>query len=281
MMTSEVKRPIMRYHGGKWILAPWIIDHFPEHRFYTEAFGGAGSVLLRKPRCYSEVINDLDGEIVNVFQVVRDQGNELIEKLRLTPFARTEFKQSYKKSDDPIEQARRTVVRSLFGFGSLAASGKDTGFRSFSNRSGTTPAHDFANYPDVLKFAINRLKGVVIENRDAKEIIKQHDSCQTLHYVDPPYVHETRFSRAKTDGYNFELSNEQHCELLDFLDTVQGMVVISGYRCDLYDQKLNDWVRIDRNAYADGAKPRVESLWLNKSAAEKQRQKDMWIDYGT
>ena len=142
--TKAVGRPILRYHGGKWMLAPWIISHFPEHRTYVEPFGGAASVLLQKPRTYSEVYNDLDGEIVNLFRVVRDNGAALIEKLKLTPFARQEYRLSFETCDDALEQARRTVIRSFMGFGSNAlARGIKSGFRGNSSRSGTTPAHDW------------------------------------------------------------------------------------------------------------------------------------------
>jgi len=108
-------RPVLRYHGGKWRLASWIISHFPPHRVYVEPFGGAASVLLRKPRSYAEVYNDMDGEIVNVFRVLRDpaRARELERVLRLTPFAREEFELSYIRDEDPIEQARRTIVRAF------------------------------------------------------------------------------------------------------------------------------------------------------------------------
>ena len=113
-------RPILRYHGGKWILAPWIISHFPPHRVYVEPFGGAASVLLRKPRSYAEVYNDLDREIVSLFRVARERGEELRRALELTPFARQEYLEAWHPSDDPLEQARRTVIRAYMGFASAA-----------------------------------------------------------------------------------------------------------------------------------------------------------------
>jgi DNA adenine methylase len=130
--VSAPTRPVLRYHGGKWRLAPWIISHFPPHRIYTEAFGGAGSVLLRKPRApFVEVLNDLDGEVVNLFRVLRDeqQSAQLCALLWRTPYARAEFVDSYEVIAAPVEQARRTVVRSFMGFGSDSASGAVTGFR--------------------------------------------------------------------------------------------------------------------------------------------------------
>ncbi|HBP4591037.1 TPA: DNA adenine methylase, partial [Pseudomonas aeruginosa] len=101
------QRPILRYHGGKWLLAPWIIQHLAPHHTYIEPFGGAASVLLRKARSYAEVYNDLDGDVVNLFRVARDRGEELRQALALTPFAREEFEASYAETTDPLERARR------------------------------------------------------------------------------------------------------------------------------------------------------------------------------
>lgn len=263
-MIDIPRRPILRWHGGKWILAPWIISHFPEHRCYVEPFGGAASVLIRKARSYAEVYNDLDGEVVNLFRVARENGAELQQLLHLTPFSRTDFKESYEKSDDPIEQARRTVVRSFMGFGSNSHN-KSTGFRSNSNRSGTTPAHDWANYPECLTAVIERLRGVVIENRDALKVMAAHDSETTLHYVDPPYVAETR---DKGCDYRHEMTNEDHIKLAEFLKRLRGMVVISGYDCPLYTSLYSGWRTEKRRALADGARKREETLWFSPSCGD-------------
>lgn len=255
------------------MLAPWIISHFPAHRVYTEAFGGAASVLMRKTRSYGEVYNDLDGEIVNLFRVLRCQrtANLLIGQLRLTPFARSEFLESYQPSDNQIEQARRTVVRSYMGFGSDSASGAQCGFRGNSNRSGTTPAHDWANYPTNLARIIDRVSGVVVECRDAKLVVAQHDGPDTLHYVDPPYPHETRQKATlrKGKGYRHEMTTEDHRALAETLHGLTGMVALSGYPCALYDSELYpDWKRIERPSLADGALRRTEVLWLNPKCAD-------------
>lgn len=257
--TQAKERPVIRYHGGKWKLAPWIIGQFPKHRIYVEPFGGAGSVLMRKKRSYAEIYNDLDDELVNLFKVVRDRGKELKDQLANTPFSRTEFKQSYERSDDPLEQARRTVLRSYMGFGS--AIHRSTGFRANSNRSGTTPAHDWKNLPIALDWMVARLAGVVIENRPAIQVMQAHDSKHTLHYVDPPYVHSTR-NTAKY-AYQHELSDADHVELIEQLKNLKGKVVLSGYPNDIYDTRLKSWRRIERKAFADGARERTEVLWLN------------------
>lgn len=259
-MTAPT-RPVLRWHGGKWKLAPWIISHFPAHRVYVEPFGGAASVLIRKPSTYAEVYNDLDNDVVNLFCILRsDRAPELVRMLRLTPFAATEFAAAYEQSDDDLERARRLVVRSYQGFGSNAVH-KKSGFRSNSNQSGTTPSKDWANYPDALEKIVARLRGVCILCRDAAEVMAAHDGPETLHYVDPPYMMATRTDTAA--DYAHELTDDQHVNLLAFLRTLRGKVVLSGYPSAIYDSALPDWHRVDRAALADGARSRTEVLWLN------------------
>jgi DNA adenine methylase len=251
-------RPALRYHGGKWNLAPWIIQYFPKHRIYTEAYGGA--VLLRKSRSYAEIYNDLDGEIVNVFQVLRDSGPALQEQLRLTPFSRSEYFSAYEPSELPIERARRTIIKSFMGFGSDSIR-KKSGFRSDSNRSGTTPAHDWANYADVFPQLIDRFRSVVVENRPALEVIAKHDTIATLHYVDPPYVHSTR-SAMSSKAYRFEMTDEDHANLSKLLHRLKGNVIVSGYASTLYCSLYKGWKIEKREALADGARKRIEVLWI-------------------
>lgn len=262
---GTVTRPALRWHGGKWLLAPWIISHFPKHQVYVEPFGGAGSVLIRKERTYAEIYNDLDQSVVNLFRVLRsDRALDLVNSLRLTPFARDEFREAYEVCADPVEMARRLVIRSFMGFGSNGHN-KLTGFRANSNRSGTTPAHDWINYPESLAALVERLRGVTVENKDAKAVMAQHDGADTLHYVDPPYVMATRADEGS--DYAFEMADDQHVEMLTFLRGLRGMVVLSGYPCNLYDNALSDWRRVERDALADGAKKRTEVLWINPAAA--------------
>ena len=267
-MIAAPQRPVLRYFGGKWVLAPWIISYFPPHRVYCEPFGGGASVLLRKPRSYSEVYNDLDGEIVNVFRVIRDTPAALWSLLDATPFSRSEFIESYSPSVIPLEQARRTLARSFMGFGSNANNSEQkTGFRANSNRSNTTAAEDWGNYPKNVKAYHDRIRGVVIENRDAKEVMLQQDSEETLHFVDPPYVHDTR---SEKHGYRHEMDDQQHEDLCDFLNTLKGMVVLCGYHNPIYDRL--GWHYVEREAHADGARDRIEVLWMNSAAVNASTQ---------
>jgi DNA adenine methylase len=271
-------RPALRYYGGKWKLAPWVIAHFPPHRIYLEAYSGGASVLLQKPRVYGEILNDLDDQVTNVFRVLRDPAlaAALKEAVGLTPFARSEFEAAYSWSDDPVEQARRAIVRSFMGFGSNGFHGKrgmrtmaspwrsSTGFRSDAKRSGSTPAKDWSTWPESIPAFTERLRGVVIENRDGLELLVQHDSADTLHYLDPPYLMSTRSSKGK---YTHELDEDGHRRLAEVATGLEGHVVISGYPSALYEDLYRGWIRVERAAMADGSRARTEVLWLSPSSA--------------
>ncbi len=268
---SDVKRPALRYHGGKFRLARWLLQFFPAHGCYVEPFGGAAGVLLQKPRAYAEVYNDLDGDIVNFFRVLRDPAMraDLIEACRLTPYAREEFDTAYDATDDALERARRTCVRAAMGFGSAGATKATTGFRTDTRRKYGTAQHNWAAYPDALGAIGERFAGVLIENRDAVDVIKAHDSADTLFFVDPPYVHETRHMRNK-GGYRHEMDDDAHRALLATLHDVDGMAILCGYPTDLYESQLAGWERHSTEARISGGRGtalRTEVVWINPACA--------------
>lgn len=151
-----------------------------------------------------------------------------------------------------------------------------TGFRANSNRSGTVPAHDWRNYPQHVPTFTARLRGVVIENNAAAEIIKRHDGPSTLFYIDPPYPHESRNMNRGNAAYAVEMTDEDHERLSQQLHAVRGMVIVSGYACDLYDRLFHGWARTESHAHADGARKRIEVLWMNDACHRMQRQQS-WI----
>lgn len=272
-IEPQVRRPILRYHGGKWKLAPWIISHFPVHRVYVEPFGGAASVLLRKPRSYAEVYNDLDGSVVNVFRVIRERSEDLLRAIELTPFSREEYLAAWHPHEDPVESARRTIVRAFMGFGSssvtAARAGANpgrgglatTGFRGRNgHEGGSSVSTHWRNYPIGIPTYVERLRDVVIDNRSAEEVMLAHDSERTLHYVDPPYVGSTRDAGG---DYRHEMTDDDHRALAATLKALRGSVVLSGYDCPLYADLYADWRRVERAAHADGARDRTEVLWMN------------------
>lgn len=271
--TSFPSRPLLRYHGGKWILGKWIISFFPKHRKYVEPFGGGASVLLQKERCFAEIYNDLDNEIVNLFEVVRDDGNRLKRALELTPFSRYEFEKSLLPVEDNFEKARRTVVRSYMSFSPTAVQQNITsGFRCTKIHHSANPANDWKNYPKALEKIIERLQGVLIENMDGIELMKNHDSKDTLFYVDPPYMLNTRFKKQKTKCYNFEMTDKEHELLLLELKKMKGSIILSGYENDLYNDVLTDWEKVKKDTFSDTAKARTETLWISRPIIESQKR---------
>jgi DNA adenine methylase len=231
---------------------------------------------MLKPRCHGEVYNDRDEDVVNVFRVLRDPASaaELRRRLELTPFARAEFKAAYSAPVDDIDRALKMIVRAFMGFGSASMTRMHvTGFRFNANRSGTTPATDWANWPTAIAAMVTRLRGVVIENKDFASVIADHDGARTLIYADPPYVQDTRASLKNKNGnrghyYRHDMTDDDHRRLAGILHDVDGMVVLSGYAGDLYDRELYpDWARHERLHMADGARPRKEVIWINPACA--------------
>jgi DNA adenine methylase len=276
-MNNPIPHPLMRYHGGKFRLAPWVMGFFPPHDTYVEPFGGAASVLLQKPRSASEVYNDLDGDIVNVFRVLQrpDQSAELKRLLAVTPYARDEFNLAYEPADDPVERARRTLIRAQMGFGSAGASKGKTGFRVDSGRKYATSMQLWANYHQQIPLFEARLSGVLLENKPAVDVISNHDRADTLFYVDPPYVHSTRARAGADRCYRHEMTDDDHAALIDSLLAVKGLVVLSGYDNPIYNDLLTNWARYQTQARMSsgrGTGIRTEAVWLNPACAERQRQ---------
>lgn len=278
--------PVLRYHGGKWRIADWVLAHFPPASAfdtYIEPFGGSASVLMRKPRSAFEVYNDLDGEICNVFRQLRDDEARarLVDLLMLTPYSRDEFEASYQETDDLVEQARRTIFRAFSGFGSAAATKGRTGFRGFSGSSGrgVNPASYWSRYPDNLAAFGERLSGVVIENRPGVDVMRDRDTPRTLHYVDPPYVLSSRVMQVGDRYYRHEMTDDDHAELVEACQQLEGFVVLSGYASEIYQDNLPGWRKVTTEAAASGNRGsvrRTECLWLSPRVVVAQQQRDMF-----
>ena len=263
----KLQHPLIRYHGGKFRLSDWIISHFPSHETYVEPFGGGASVLLQKSPSRMEVYNDLDRDVVNFFEVLRDQqlAKKLAKQIELTPYAREEFLNARAETNDKVELARRLVVRAQMGFGSAGATKGNTGFRLDTARTGSDIVTIWQRQPDLIMQAAARLKKVLIENRDAIKVIEDHDREDTLFFIDPPYIFDTRKIGGK--AYRHEMTNADHEKLVKVLKTVKGKVILCGYEHPIYDD-LN-WEKVKKNVAATGQKGSVlreEVLWINPQA---------------
>jgi DNA adenine methylase len=275
-LIKTISRPPLRYHGGKWRMADKIIPLLPQHSTYAEPFGGGASILLRKSRSKNEIYNDLDGDIVNVFRVMQNPvlAQDLRDKLYYTPFSRAELEQAWiEVENDPVEQARRCLIRSHMGFGSAGATKGRTGFRGFDcyENSYSAPAKQWSELPQYLNQYIDRLRQVVLENSCAFKVIEKTNFLTTLLYVDPPYMIETRSSmKSGQSYYRHEMSNNDHEKLLKTLNESNHMVVLSGYRSELYMDMLKDWNLLEFEARASrghkGTVNRTECIWIKPNS---------------
>lgn len=272
LRTPPVTRPMVRWLGGKYRLAPWVISHFPPHDLYCEPFGGSASVLVRKPPSPVEVLGDMDDELLNLYAVLRDGhlAGRLWMTCIVTAFSDAEFRLAMRRlplDADPVERARRMIVRHAMQVSpDVRGETAGTGFRRYTGSRRRIAALDWASFPDAVAGLVARMRPVTIERSPAVETIRRHDRVDALHYCDPPYVHSTRQEVRK--GYAHEMSNAQHEELLDCLLAVRGMVVVSGYKSELYDDKLDGWKRVTRVVADHARMPREEVLWISPVAAE-------------
>lgn len=271
---GQPSRIALRYYGGKGRLAKKVIALFPRHVCYVEPYGGAASVLLQKPASYAEVYNDLYHEVVSFFRVLREQPAELIAQIELTPFAREELMRAAEPTEDEVELARRLYVRSWQGRGRLGTKGAGGWRFSRTDARSTTVVDDWTNTRHLWTVA-ERFRQVQIECDDALRVIGRFDEATTLFYVDPPYPASTRCKRWRSEGYVHEMSDDDHRELATVVRGIEGMAIISGYRCELYDALYADWERVELQAYADGpagAVERTEVLWLSPAAVAARSQ---------
>jgi DNA adenine methylase len=262
-------RAALRYYGGKARLAPWIVAHLPPHTGYVEPFGGAASVLLRKAPAPCEVYNDLDGEIVGFFRVLRERPGELVEAVRGTPFARAEIDLACAPTPpgvDDLERARRVYVRAWQGRHGLPARGR-MGWRFERAAAGTRTAVAQWTDLDRLWETAARLRAVQLECGDALRVLARFDGPDTLFYVDPPYPADTRGARWATRAYAHELTDADHRRLAETLRELRGMAVVSGYPCPLYRDLYADRPVVTRRARTNGARAATEALWLSPRAA--------------
>lgn len=279
-MSNKITRPPIRYMGSKWRIAEWIMGYFPMHACYVEAFGGGGSAILKKAPAKFDVLNDINRDVINFFDVLRSQPDKLIQAIELTPYARAELRRAQSASDDPLEQARRFYIRCWQSFGSGTGISKSaTGWRFQIGAGDNSRASAIRSWNDTVHLwqTVGRLKQIQIECDDAFKVIQRFDSCDTLFYLDPPYPHSTRYKNSKYKGYSVEMTDQDHCSLATLTQSLKGMVIISSYESELYDDLYSDWRKITRKTNDLQSGSQLECLWLSPSVIRQQPALIPWI----
>lgn len=267
--TARRKRIAFGWYGGKFSHLDWLLPLLPDCEHYCEPFAGSGAVLLNRDPSPIETYNDLDGEVVNFFRVLRDEKDRLVERIGLTPFSREEFALACEVDPDlpPVERARRFYVRARqvrTGLAQTASVGRWANCKLTSRAGMSGVISRWLGGVEALPEIADRLLRVQIENRPAIDVIRLYDSPETLFYCDPPYIHDTR---GDEKAYGFEMTDGQHRELAEALNTAEGMVAISNYECDLMHElyPAPRWrtIRgIERTIHST-KDTRVEVLWVN------------------
>ena len=254
-------KAVLKYPGRKWRMAKWIIDHFPEHHSYLEPFFGSGAVLFNKERSKIETVNDLDGNVVNLFQWIKNDPEKLAREIYFTPYAREIYDNAFcMKPKDSLEKAVQFYIRCNMGHG-YRTNGVKVGWKNdVQGREQAYAAKDWAELPERIMEAAERLRGVQIERIPAIDLIGRFNSPKVLVYADPPYLGSTR----SMHQYECEMtSGEEHEELLKVLLKHQGPVVLSGYDNELYREMLKGWHVESYANYTQAGSKREECLWMN------------------
>jgi len=268
-MKKPKKLIAFGWYGGKFSHLDWLLPKLPNCFHYCEPFAGSGAVLLNRPPSSVETYNDIDGEVVNFFRVLREEKEALIEKIALTPFSREEFGLACELNPNisDIERARRFYVRARqvrTGLAQTASIGRWANCKNTSRAGMSGVVSRWLGGIDQLEYIADRLLRVQIENRPAVDIIKLYDSKETLFYCDPPYIHSTR---GDTKAYKFEMDNYDHESLAKILNNVNGLVALSNYDCDLMDELYppSKWNKIfaPEKAIHTTKGLRQEVLWVN------------------
>lgn len=267
-------RAIMKYPGSKWSIANWIINFFPEHHSYLEPFFGSGAVLFNKPRSHIETVNDLDGNVVNLFEWIKRDPERLAHEIYYTPYARQIYEDAFVSvPEDSLQQAVNFYIRLNMSHGFRNC--EKVGWKNdVQGRERAYASQDWCSLPDKIMQAAERLRGVQIECMPAVDLIQRFNYPNVLVYLDPPYVLSTRHGKQ----YRCEMDDKAQNELLDVALAHRGPVIISGYESGLYNDRLQGWHKEATCCYTQTCSKKREVLWLNFEP-ERQLRLDEELGY--
>lgn len=261
-------KAIVKYPGSKWSIADWIISFFPEHHSYLEPFFGSGAVLFNKPRSNIETINDLDGNVVNLFRWIKEDPEKLAHEIYFTPYSRQIYEEAFQAlPEDSLQKAVNFYTRLNMGHG-FRTNGEKVGWKNdVQGRERSYASQDWCKLPERILQAAERLRGVQIECKPAVELMKRFSHEKVLIYLDPPYMPGVRHGKQ----YRHEMFDEEsHVELLETALDHKGYVIISGYDTELYNDMLSGWYKAETTSYSQVCSKKREVLWMNYDPPVRQ-----------
>jgi len=283
VVKNKKKKIAFGWYGGKFSHLDWLLPLLPPTKHFCEPFGGSAAVLINRDPAPVETYNDLDGEVVNFFRVLRDNPEKLIRRIALTPFSRQEFEYAIEHEGDEnlsdLERARLFFIRARqvrTGLAQKASSGRWANCKLTSRAGMAGAVSRWLGSVDGLPEIAQRLARVQIENAPAIEVIKRYDSPDTLFYCDPPYPHD---SRGDVNAYKYEMDSKEHEELAKVLKKVKGLVAISGYESPLMNKLYKGWRKIKGPVKNINSvrQPRQEILWVNYDPSNKKLWRNQQI----
>ncbi len=279
-----MKTPLC-YYGGKGNLLRKLLEYVPLHEYYLEVFGGSGSLLFAKESVGAEVYNDIDGDLVNLFRVMRDHFDEFYRKVAMTPYSREEYmfcKETYKDCDDPVERARRFFVAIRQSFNGSPEAGWRYSLK-IKKRGLLASVSSWLSALEELPYAYMRLIHVQIENLHWRECMEKYNDWEWagFFYLDPPYLPDTR---REQKVYKFEMSRKDHEELVEWLLTKsKTKIMLSGYDNDLYfELEKAGWKKVcfDVGCHAAGKTRQTGILGEGATLKHGQRRQEcIWLNY--
>ena len=261
-------KKVLKYPGAKWRIAKDIVSLIPEHHSYVEPFFGSGAVFFSKEPSDIELINDLDNNVPNLFQCIRDTPDELARLVATTPYSRFEYERAFEEqeTDDNIHKALDFLITCWQGHG-FRTNGYQVGWKNdVHGRESMYALRNWYRLPDIILETAERLKCVQIDNRSALEVITRFDYSDVFMYIDPPYLLKTRTAKQ----YRYEMSDAEHEEMLNVLVHSKAKIMISGYESDLYNEMLSGWNKSTFRSNAEYGGNRTEIVWMNYEAQMKQ-----------
>lgn len=250
---------VLKYPGSKQRLAGWVISHMSIHHSYLETYFGSGAVLLNKARSPIETVNDIDGDVTNLFTCIRDHAHELASLVAGTPYARQEYDNAFKHDEcEPLEQARRFLIRCWMAAG--PRTGMKNGWKNdVVGREAAYAVRNWYRLPQWIESVADRLRLVQIENMPAVDLIQRFNNSNVFIYANPPYLPSLRMKNL----YRYEMTEDDHIQLLEVLMRHTGPVMLSGYDNELYDTMLTGWKKCNIKTTAERGASRVETIWMN------------------
>lgn len=269
MLDNEGKR-ILNYPGSKWRLAKTLVSMIPEHQIYLEPFFGSGALYFNKEESEVEIINDLDKNIYNFYNIVKENPEKLAADIYQTPYAREIYDQCFEqaKDTDEYEELKNFVIKCWQGHG-FRTNGYKVGWKSdIQGRERMYALVNWNKLPEKILKTSERLQNTIICNQDALELIEKHNDPNVFMYLDPPYVLSTRSAKQ----YAYEMDDDVHRKLLALIKKSKAQIMISGYDSDLYEEYLEGWDKYSFSALAEHGKKRREIIWVNyKNEANRQK----------